>query len=124
VKLRESLVRAGPAAAPVSGWSEVKEPLRSDPRAKAAFEAWAACKASSPSPDAPGFLEHFDREREAYRRLVDLAALALGGSAQELSARLRGRLSAAKLEEGGALWKRAWSHHWGRLVCETWGIPE
>lgn len=122
MKLRESLVRAGPAA-PTGGWSGVKEPLRSDPRAKAAFEAWAARRAGSPAPDAPGFLEHFDLEREAHRRLVELAALALGGSAEELAARLRTRLSEAQLEAGGALWKRAWNHHWGRLVCDAWGIP-
>lgn len=122
MKLRESLVRAGPAA-PAAGWDGVREPLASNPRAVSAFQAWAALKAASPSPDAPGFLDHFDREREAFRRLVELAAEALGPAAGDLERQLRGRLAKAELAEGGALWKRAWNHHWGRMVCEAWGIP-
>ena len=124
LKLRESLIRAGPAAGSASGWSAVQEPLRSDPRAQAAFDAWALLKASSPAPDSSGFLEHFDREREAFRRLVELAADSLGAAAEELRARLRLRLAEAKLEEDGTLWTRAWNHHWGRMVCEAWGIPQ
>jgi hypothetical protein len=124
MKLRESLLRAGPAPAAATGWKEVREPLRSEPRARAAFEAWAAQKAASPAPDAPGFLEHFDQEREAFLRLLELATEALGSAAEELRAGLRTRLAEAKLEEGSSLWKRAWNHHWGRVVCETWGIPQ
>jgi hypothetical protein len=124
MKLRASLVRAGPLPASTTGWSEVKEPLRSDPRALVAFDAWATLKASSPSPDSAGFLEHFDREREAFRRLVDLAAGTLGIAAEDIRVRLRTRLAEAKLDEEGSLWKRAWSHHWGRMVCEAWGIPQ
>lgn len=120
--LRERLAQAGPAAASSAGWAEVQEPLRSDPRAKAAFDAWNALKAASPAPDSPGFLEHFDREREAFRQLVDQAGEALGPAASALEARLRVRLAEAELEEGSSLWKRAWSHHWGRTVCEAWGI--
>lgn len=123
MKLRGSLLKAGPALAAAAGWDTVKEPLRSDPRALAAFEAWAALKAASPAPDAPGFLEHFDLEREAFRRLVEQASSILGGAAEELQSGLRTRLAEARLEEGGTLWKRAWNHHWGRLVCEAWGIP-
>ncbi len=123
MKLRESLVRAGPAA-PAAGWKGVREPLATNPRALAAFEAWAGLKAASPGPDSPGFLDHFDREREAFRGLVELAAEALGPAAEELKAGLRTRLAEAELAEGGALWKRAWNHHWGRLVCEAWGIPQ
>jgi hypothetical protein len=124
MKLRENLAKAGPAPGSAREWGGVKEPLGSNPRALAAYEAWAALKAASPPPDSPGFLEHFDREREAFRRMVDLATAALGGAAEELRTGLRGRLLEAGLEEDGILWKRAWSHHWGRLVCEAWGIPQ
>lgn len=124
LKFRESLVKAGPPAAAVAGWSGVKEPLRTDPRALAAFGSWAALKACSPAPDSPAFLEHFDQERAAFRNLVELAAAALGSTGEELRTRLRARLAEAKLEAGGTLWKRAWNHHWGRMVCEAWGIVE
>lgn len=124
MKLRESLVRAGPAAGAVSEWSTVKEPLRSDPKAQAAFDAWTLLKSSSPAPDSPGFLEHFDRERDAFRRLVEHAAASLGAAAEGLGAQLRLRLTEAGLEEDGTLWTRAWNHHWGRMVCEAWGIPQ
>lgn len=124
MKFRESLVRAGPAAALTSEWNSVKEPLRSDPRAQAAFDAWTRLKASSPAPDSSGFLEHFDREREAFRRLVEVAAASLGAAAEDLRAKLRLKLVEARLEEDGTLWTRAWNHHWGRMVCEAWGIPQ
>lgn len=122
LQLRRSLAKAGPAPAG-AGWDAVKEPLRSDPRARAAFDAWAALKAAAPAPDAPGFLDHFDQERLAHRALVDLAATALGPAAGELRAALEARLRQAELSEGGALWARAWAHHWGRMVCEAWGLP-
>jgi hypothetical protein len=100
----------------------VREPLRSDPKAHALFEAWSGLQATSPSPDAPGFLDHFDRERASFHELVVVAEQALGPEAETLRERLGGRLAEAKLEAGSPLWQRAWKHHWGRLVCEAWGI--
>jgi len=122
MKLREALRRAEPEAVEVAGWEGVKEPLASDPRARAAFEAWRRLQGSMPSPDSPGYLEHFDAERQAYRAFVALAEAALGGRAEGLREELGTRLRESKISEGTLVWKRAWEHHWSRLVCEGWGI--
>ena len=121
-KLREALRRSEPEVAG-TGWEAVLEPLRSNPRARAAFGTWRGLQASAPPPDAPGFLDHFDSERRALADLVKLAEEDLGVRAGELERTLRQRLQEAKLQEGTFVWKRAWEHHWGRMVCETWGIP-
>ncbi|MBI4912308.1 MAG: hypothetical protein HY823_06195 [Acidobacteria bacterium] len=121
LKLRAALDRGGPGLGG-GGWEGVREPLASDPRARAAHKAWSALKASAPPADAPGFLEHFDREREAFSALVACAEAALGPGAADLRNRLEARLQEAKLERGSSTWRRAWAHHWGRLVCEAWGI--
>lgn len=122
VKLREALRKAEPSAIPLEGWNHVKEPLASDPRARAAFETWRRLQASAPLPDSPGYLEHFDAERQAHRALVALAEAALGSKVEGLKADLVGRLTEAGIPEGTLVWKRAWEHHWSRQVCETWGI--
>ena len=122
MKLREALLRGGPAASKAAGWEEVKEPLRSDPKARAVFRVWSELRAALPAPDSPGFLDHFDRERVAFRDFVQVAEQALGPEAGSLRDRLASRLAEAKLEPASALWDRAWRHHWGRLVCEAWGI--
>jgi hypothetical protein len=122
VKLRSAMDRSGrPETA--GAWSAVKEPLRADLRCRALFEAWKQLQAAAPAPDAPGFLEHFDAERKAYRELVAQAELRLGPGAEPLRAALRERLMEARMDEGSLVWKRAWDHHWMRAVCEAWGIP-
>ncbi|WLT33047.1 hypothetical protein [Geothrix sp. PMB-07] len=123
LKLRESLLRAGPELDAGKGWEQVKAPLREDPAAKAAFEAWQRLRASAPSPEAAGYLAHHDQEREARAALLDQAEAALGPAAEPLRAELRQRLLAADMKEGGLVWKRAWSHHWGRLVAAAWALP-
>jgi hypothetical protein len=89
-----------------------------------AFEAWSGLRAAAPGPDSPGFLDHFDRERAAFRELTLVAERALGAEVESLKARLGERLAEARLDPGSAVWERAWKHHWGRLVCEAWGIGE
>ena len=121
--LREALRRSEVQAPHLEGWEGVLEPLRSDPRARGAFEAWRRLQVSAPLPDAPGFLDHFDAERKALGALVTLAEAALGPRAEALNLGLRLRLLESKLQEGSFVWQRAWAHHWGRLVCEAWGIP-
>jgi hypothetical protein len=123
VKLQSALKRAGGSAVDASGWDKVREPLRADPRVRALFEAWKGLQATAPSPDAPGFLDHFDAQRKAFRELAAQAETKLGLEAEPLRVALAGRLAEAKLQEGTLVWKRAWDHHWGRIVCETWGIP-
>lgn len=122
VALRGALGRTEGPGADLAGWDKVGEPLRSDPRARAAFEAWQRCRAAAPAPDSPGFLDHFDQERVLLRDLTALAEAALGARAGELRAGLEARLRESKLEEGSLGWNRAWDHHWGRLVREAWGI--
>lgn len=121
MQLREALGRAGEALA-VPGWEKVAEPLASDPRARAAFEAWKRLEAAAPLPDSPGYLEHFDEMRKAFRAFVALAQEALGPRAEGLGAALRERLLEARLTEGTVVWTRAWDHHWARTVCEAWHV--
>ncbi|BDU69025.1 hypothetical protein GETHOR_11260 [Geothrix oryzae] len=123
VKLRESLLRAGPELDLGKGWTQVKAPLRDDPAAKAAFETWQRFRAAAPSPESAGYLAHHDQEREARAALLALAEAALGPAAEPLRSELRHRLEASDMKEGGLVWKRAWSHHWARLVAAAWGLP-
>ena len=101
----------------------MKAPLREDPAAKAAFEAWQRLQVSAPSPEAAGYLAHHDQEREARAALLALAEAALGPAAEALRGELRQRLEAADMKEGSLVWKRAWNHHWARLVASAWNLP-
>jgi hypothetical protein len=123
VKLREAVVRAGPGLDASRDWAKVKAPLRDDPAAKAAFESWQRVHASAPSPESAGYLAHHDQEREARAALLALAETALGLHAGALRAELRQRLEAADMKEGSLVWKRAWNHHWARLVAAAWALP-
>lgn len=122
-KLREALARVQAPAEELAEWTRVKSPLREDPKARAAFEAWLRLRASAPAPDSPGYLSHFDQEREAQRGLLDLAEAALGPEAEALRGGLTARLEEARLTPGTLVWTRAWNHHWARLVFEAWGLP-
>lgn len=121
-KLRQALARADAPGAETSGWAQVASPLREDPKAKAAFEAWARLKAAAPAPDSPGYLSHFDHEQDAQRALLELAEAALGAKAEALRDALTQRLAEAKLAPDSLVWRRAWKHHWARLVFEAWGL--
>ncbi|MBS1784498.1 MAG: hypothetical protein JST24_03620 [Acidobacteria bacterium] len=122
MKLRSALQKAGDA--PVQGgWDEVKEPLRSDASARAAFEAWRRAQAALPLPDSAAYLDAFDAERAAFALLLAKAEAALGPQAAPMQADLKARLLEAKIPEDGLVWRRAWTHHWGRKVAEAWGLP-
>lgn len=123
VKLRESILRAGPDLDAGRGWAQVKAPLRDDPAAKAAFEAWQRLRAAMPSPESAGYLARHDQEREARAALLALAEAALGPQVERLRAELRQRLEASDMKEGSLVWKRAWNHHWARLVAAVWDLP-
>jgi len=43
-------------------------------------------------------------------------------AAGEILDRVLVRLAEAALAEGTLVWRRAWDHHWSRIVCEAWGI--
>ena len=123
VKLREAVVRAGPELDAGKGWIQVKAPLRDDPAAKAAFETWQRLRAQVPSPESAGYLAHHDQEREARASLLATAEAALGLAAGALRSDLHQRLEAADMKEGSLVWKRAWNHHWARLVAAAWNLP-
>ncbi|WP_306589732.1 hypothetical protein [Geothrix sp. 21YS21S-4] len=123
VKLRESSLRAGPELAAAGDWDRVKAPLKGDPAARAAFEAWQRVRAAAPSPESAGYLDHHDRERAARAHMLALAEAALGPASALLEAGLRERLEASGMKEGSLVWTRAWSHHWGRLVAAAWNLP-
>jgi hypothetical protein len=122
MKLRTAMARAGDAPA-AGGWEKVKEPLRSDSGARAAFEAWRQAQAALPMPDSAGFLEAFDAERGAFGALLAKAETSLGTGAAPMLEELKARLLDARIPEGGLVWKRAWVHHWGKMVAEAWGLP-
>ena len=122
MKLRAALAKAGDAPE-LGGWDQVKEPLRADAAARTAFEAWRRAQAALPLPDSAGFLEAFDAERAAFAALLAKAEAALGPQAEPMQAELRARLLEARIPEDGLVWRRAWSHHWGRMVAEAWGLP-
>jgi hypothetical protein len=121
-RLRAALDRAG-APEQAGGWEEVREPLRSDLRARTLFARWRQLRAAAPAPDAPGFLDHFDEERKGFRELVAEAEASLGAAAGPMREQLTARLAESRLEEGTLVWRRAWEHHWSRMVCEAWNIP-
>ncbi|WP_243383735.1 hypothetical protein [Geothrix alkalitolerans] len=123
VKLREAVARAGPELDAGRGWDQVKKPLGGDPAAKAAFEAWQRLRVVAPSPESAGYLAHHDQEREARAALLALAEDALGPAAEGLKTELRQRLEASDMKEGSLVWKRAWNHHWARLVAAAWNLP-
>jgi hypothetical protein len=127
MQLRKAMARgeseSGVEAVPVTGWEKVKEPLAADPRARVAYGDWKGLAQKTISPDSPGFLEHHDAERKAFRNLVALAENALGPRAEALKQDLQGRMMESKVPEGTPVWRLAWEHHWSRTVCAEWGIP-
>ena len=123
LKLREALNRGEAPRVDSGAWDSVREPLRSNPKARLAFEAWQRLKASAPSPDAPGFLDHFDAERSARRALLAMAEDGLGAQIGAIRQELEARLAEAQLKVDSLVWKRAFQHHWELRVAEAWGIP-
>ena len=88
-----------------------------------AFDAWRRAQAALPLPDSAGFLEAFDTERAAFVVLLAKAESALGPQTAPMQAELKTRLLDARIPEDGLVWRRAWTHHWGKMVAEAWGLP-
>jgi hypothetical protein len=123
LKLKEALSRGEAPAADFGAWSAVSDPLRTDPRARIAFENWQRLKALAPSPDSPGFLDHFDAERSARKELLALAEAMLGPQSASLRKDLEARLIEAQLKPESLVWKRAFQHHWELRIAEAFIIP-
>ena len=123
MKLRQALQRAEAEPKTSALWEGVSPPLGADPRARSAFDQWQRSKTTLPSPDAPIFLEHFDAERRAFADLIHIAEQHLGPRRELLQQELRSRLQQAQIAEDSPVWKRAWTHHWSKMVAEAWNIP-
>jgi hypothetical protein len=123
MSFRMALGRAGDAMAKeMPAWEAVKLPLKENPRAKVAFEAWMRLKSGAPSPESSGYLDHLDSERRAYKAFVEIAAESLGPRRAALEAELAKMLRSVDIPEGSAVWKRAWEHHFSKEVCAAWGL--
>jgi len=120
---RKAIVRAGEAVETDSPeWDQVKPPLKSDPRAKAAFDEWARVRQGAPEPESPGYLEHLDLERKSYMAFVAIAAEQLGPRLAQIEKELADKLRSLEIPEGSIVWKRAWEHHLAKNVCAEWGL--
>ncbi|MDR0498881.1 MAG: hypothetical protein LBH03_03975 [Holophagales bacterium] len=123
MSFRKTLSRAGEALkVDFPAWDSVKEPLQSDFKAKAAFEAWMRLKCDAVLPESSGYLEHLDSEHEAYRTFIEIAAESLGPDRAVLEAGLTEKLRAVDISEGSVVWKRAWDHHFAKDICAAWGL--
>ena len=123
MSLRRVVSRAGDAIkVDTPEWVNVKEPLKSDPKAKSAFEAWMQIKCSPLTPESSGYLEQLDSERRAYRHFIDIASEALGPSRTSIESKLKEKLRSVDISEGTVVWKRAWEHHFAKDVCQAWGL--
>jgi hypothetical protein len=123
MSFRRALSRAGEAVKnDFPEWGAVKDPLKSDPKARVAFEAWMQTKCAAPQPEASGYLDHLDIERKAYMAFVAIAAETLGPTRLSLETRLAEKLRSVDIPEGSVVWKRAWNHHFAKDVCAEWGL--
>jgi len=123
MSFRKALARAGESLnEDFPAWDTVKEPLKSDPKAKAAFDTWMRLKQDSFSPESPGYLEHLDSERKAYKAFIEIAAENLGSNRTVLENNLTEKLCSVDISEGSVVWKRAWEHHFAKDVCAAWGL--
>ena len=93
--------------------------LRGDSEGLRLFGVWRRIVAMKPDADSPGFLDHLDSERKAYRALVGRAEIVLGARAEALRLQLRGRMVDPKVPEGTPVWRMAWDHHWGKAVLDA-----
>jgi hypothetical protein len=123
MSFRRALARAGEAIKKdYPEWDTVKSPLKTDPKAKLAFEAWMQIKCNAPQPESSGYLDYLDTERKAYMSFIAIAAEALGPNRVALETKLAEKLRSVDIAEGSVVWKRAWDHHFAKDVCMEWGL--
>jgi hypothetical protein len=133
--LRKALGRGGEMSPPIGGqksetvqrpgaeeWAGAKEPLRSDPRARALFTEWARLREGAPAAGSPGYLDHLDLVLAARSAFAAACLDALGPRRAGLEGELAARLRAAGIKEGTDMWARAWGHHLDREAIGAWGL--
>jgi hypothetical protein len=92
------------------------------PGAREAFVEWQHTVAQAPAADSPGFLDHFDLERKAFRKVIGLGEAFLGQQALGLKTEVEARLRAANLKPDSLVWRRSMDHHFSRAIAEALGI--
>jgi hypothetical protein len=122
-KLRASLARAE-AEQPIAPEGPLDPRIHQDPKAKALLEAWRRLNLAAPQPDRAGYLDHLDAERAARQAFVERAGGLLGPQAESARTALAERLQEAGIPEETAVWRRAFAHHWGKMVLEAFGIGD
>jgi hypothetical protein len=122
-QLRLALAR-GEETAPAGGKPRLDGRLAKDPKAVSLFEGWQRLRASTPAPDSPAYLDHFDALQAARQAFIAQAANHLGSEGDGLRLELSDRLQAAGIREESPVWKRAFGHHWGKMVLEAFGIGD
>ena len=123
MSLQKALNRAGEGmAAGHPAWDSARSPLKSDPKAKVAFDAWMNVRQNAPAPESPGYLDYLDSERQAQKIFIDIASELLGPQRASLESDLFEKLRSVDIPEGSAVWKRAWEHHFSKDVCAAWGL--
>jgi hypothetical protein len=92
------------------------------PGAREAFVEWQHTVAQAPAADSPGFLDHFDLERKAFRKVIGLGEAFLGQRALGLKTEVEARLRAANMKPDSLVWRRGMDHHFSRAIAEALGI--
>ena len=92
------------------------------PGAREAFVEWQYTVAQAPAADSPGFLDHFDLERKAFRKVIGLGEAFLGQRALGLKTEVEARLRAANMKPDSLVWRRGMDHHFSRAIAEALGI--
>ena len=105
-----------------SAWDQASAEFRAVPGSKEALDSYLVLRASFPSPESTGYLTHHGMEREARAAMLAKAEIGLGHKAETLRGGLNQRLIAADMEASSLVWKRAWNHHWARLVAVEAGL--
>ena len=122
-QLRAALARSDASEAPVPV-QKLEGRLGKDPKALHLFEAWRRLRAAALPPDSPAYLDHFDACRAARQAFLAQASAHLGADGDGLRLELADRLKEAGIREESPVWKRAFEHHWGKMVLEAFGIDD
>lgn len=126
-RLRAALSRGEEGAQPVAmaaAMGRLDGRLAKDPKALSLLHGWQRLRASTPAPDSPAYLDHFDALQTARHAFIAQAAAHLGSDGDGLRIELSERLQEAGIREGSPVWKRAMAHHWGKMVLETFGLDD
>ena len=99
-------------------WDGASDALKAIPGAHETYLAWCLSVTEVPSPESAGYLTAHDRERDTRAAMLTMAETAVGHQVEAMRAELEARLAAADMHKGSLVWKRAWNHHWARLVAK------